>query len=228
MRTRRAVTIRVDRGLVELRSPRGRSEGLRSVWSTDDRDGPTALADVLARAREVGAGRTRDLRVVIETARVVFGERRGAADHVGVSVNEDVVGRYERVLRRRRAHGSARLHLGPILRLTSLRPDVPGAEEASSTVVVDRSIAAITLLVIDGGGIRWGRAAPAEDPEAALSALAEAARRTLGSDLGVARRVLVDVARHRDDRAQERSARRFAAAVTRSLADTAPARVGVR
>jgi hypothetical protein len=77
--------------------------------------------------------------------------------------------------------------------------------------IVDRSAAAVTVMLIDGATIRWARGAPAHDPTEAAAMLLRRAAEVVNGAYGLHWWHLEDVAAPADERQQRRESRELEA-----------------
>ncbi len=211
--------IRVDRGVIEVdvrRSLRSRNER-REVGTGVAPD--AALAQVFATSKLLRAGRAARTRVIIETSQVVYvAKPRGIGAHSGAAVLSDELGEgLVRAIACRRIRGPATLELGPLARVDEVRTSFGDLRAGGVGVVIDRSNAAVTVLVIGESGVLWARSVPSEDACLAVRLLIN---RAFGM-LHITQRArwwrLHDVASHADPRAMLRDASEFAAATASEL-----------
>jgi len=179
----RSATLRVDRDRIEVVAPGARASH-RGYWSVPDgSDAVDVLRDVLRTSPSLRPGRACRLRVIVESARATYTIQRsedgaGAVlDRVAVSIPADLLVRLETAVARRRVHGPATLEVGPLARVAdrarsgSVMPDGP----LGHGIIIDRSTAAVTVLVLVGASVSWVRGAPGDDDERAMTALVKAA-----------------------------------------------------
>ena len=168
-----SVTVRVDAGIVEVTARRlRRSVSDRTV--VDPRLEPgSALRQALETSPVLGSGRRTRLRVHLETERVVFRPDTNLGDERCVRPNlpADLLDGLEIALRRRRCRGPATLELGPLARAEATRPNWSGSPSEAVRLIVDRSNAAVSVMVLAETGLIWARAVPATDLDSAVPLL---------------------------------------------------------
>ena len=172
-----AATVRARSG----RAARGEVERFRGDGTAE------VVAEALRRARVLRTVRRVDLRVVLETARVVLRVRRpgagGSEDGVpipagadgtvlAVAVDDALLTEVRAGLARRPCCGRVRMELGPLVRAAEVL-DLGGSRlHGRPGVVVDVTRAAVTTIALDGTAVVAARAAPSQDLRAALAAVA--------------------------------------------------------
>jgi hypothetical protein len=223
---RSSATVRLDLGVVDVavrRSLRTRTERIALEPGTAPQ---AALASVLATSALLRPGSSLTLRVILETSRVVYVPARDSAPRVaaglretagcGVELTAELREGLARALGRRWVNGPATLELGPLVRADVARAARPLSTDGRG-VVVDRSDAAVTVLVIGASGLVWARSVPAADPGLAVRLLIDRARGLLGPGGRLSWWGLSDVASQGDAAAQRRHAREFEAAAAAEL-----------
>jgi len=227
MNQRSLATVRVDDGVAEVHAARF----LRSVTQRTSvpRGTPpeTALRQVLESSALLRTGRNVRMRVLVETPRTIFtiDPTRSARPTARAVVPDDLLAGLERAIVRRRTRGPASLELGPLVRAERAGPDVARLDPNGVGVIVDRSDAAVTVLLIAASGLLWGRSAPAREPALAARLLLDRARGQLAVGSEVRWWRLHDVAS--DDASDDRRIRsEFSAAASSELEGT-PLRVEV-
>jgi hypothetical protein len=174
-------TVRVDRDAVDVTARRRFRTATERIPIAPGRAVHDSLVHVLTTSPLLPAGRHVRLRVVLETPRAIFaqGVSDDSDDRARPVLPSDVLDVVEAAITRRRVRGPATLELGPLVRAdvlgdASLRPALDGFG-----AVVDRSDAAVTVLLIGPTGLAWGRAAPVDDPVLAARLLTDRARSQL-------------------------------------------------
>lgn len=181
-----AVDLVVEPGTVTIRArsgwlARAAVERVRGDGTAD------VLAEALRRARVLRTLRRVDLRVVLETARVVLRVRRpGAVGPEGgvripagtdgtvleVAVEDALLHEVRAGLARRPCCGRVRLELGPLVRAAEVLDLGGPGLDGRPGVIVDVTRAAVTVIQVDGTAVVAARAAPSQDLRAALTAVA--------------------------------------------------------
>ena len=181
-----AVDLVVEPGTVTVRArsgwaARGEVERVRGDGTAE------VLAEALRRARVLRTLRRVDLRVVLETARVVLRVRRpGSVGPEGgvripagtdgtvleVAVEDALLDQVRTGLARRPCCGRVRLELGPLVRAAEVLDLGGPGLEGRPGVIVDVTRAAVTVIQVDGTAVVAARAAPSQDLRAALTAVA--------------------------------------------------------
>lgn len=193
-----AVDLLLEPGLATVRPRTGR----RAAPAERFRGAEPALlvADAVRSSRHLRGLRAVDLRVVLETAAVLLRVRDAGARTVPAGTGHDlavVSGRtgsdgsvvdvgvpvaliadVAEGLRHRRCWGPVHVELGPLVRLGRLLARVGTAVEGRPGLVVDVTRVAVTVLTVRDGGLREGRAVPADDLRAALRAVTPHLRAT--------------------------------------------------
>lgn len=181
-----AVDLVVEPGTVTVRArsgwaARGEVERVRGDGTAE------VLAEALRRARVLRTLRRVDLRVVLETARVVLRVRRpGSVGPEGgvripagtdgtvleVAVEDALLDQVRTGLARRPCCGRVRLELGPLVRAAEVLDLGGPGLDGRPGVIVDVTRAAVTVIQVDGTAVVAARAAPSQDLRAALTAVA--------------------------------------------------------
>jgi len=174
-------TVRVDRDAVDVTARRRFRTATQHMPIEPGRAAHTALAHVLAASPLLPAGRHVRLRVVLETPRTIFAQAAsdGADDRVRPVLPPDLLDDVEAAIARRRVRGPATLELGPLVRADALGDASLRPASDDFGAIVDRSDAAVTVLLIGATGLAWGRAAPVDDPALAARLLIDRARSQL-------------------------------------------------
>jgi hypothetical protein len=173
-------TVRIDAGVIEVRAPRHlRSFTERRVIAPTATP-ESALADALTSSPLLPAGRRLRTEVVLETSRITFAVTTGVDDapKMRTALPRELLEGLERAIARRRVRGPATLELGPLVRADDAAADahVNVASEDRIGIIVDRSRAAVTVLLVGPHGLLWGRSAPADEPVLAARLLIDRAR----------------------------------------------------
>lgn len=217
--TPRVVSLRLDRDCVEVT---GTSFGRPRQERTSIPDGADpfeAVETVLRTSRLLRPGRACKLNVVVESARTVY---RTVGDPVTTSWSEDsrhievdlpdgLVDVLIPILARRRVHGSTSVIPGPVAR--ALRTMRSRLEEGTPGrgLIIDRSSAAVTVLIVGPAEIPWARGGPADDPVLAVELLVERAAGPITAGPRLDWWHLEDSARSGDGPDREREAKGFEA-----------------
>jgi hypothetical protein len=208
---RRRVRIRVDSDLVEVDGRRrGRqAKEFSSVAEGEDRF--EILDRVIRTSPLLRPGRACEFGVVIESPDIHYpvenGGPHGDDGKVRVVLPEIVGEVLEPIVARRRVHGDAWFAAGPALRAVDTVERRAQAGPIGRGIIVDRSSAALTVLLIDSARIRWARGAPAGDPSETAAILLRRLGEVIGGRYGIHWWHLEDVARPADERKQRREAR---------------------
>jgi hypothetical protein len=214
-------TVRVDRDAVDVTARRRFRTATERIPIAPGRAAHDSLAHVLATSPLLPGGRNVRLRVVLETPRTIFAEGGGGdADHrVRPVLPSDLLDAVEAAIARRRVRGRATLELGPLVRADVLVGACLRSSFDGLGAVVDRSDAAVTVLLIGPTGLAWGRAAPVDDPVLAARLLIDRARSQVPNADALRWWCLHDVASSEGADAARR-AREFEAAVASELEGT--------
>lgn len=217
VRLSRKVIIRVDRDAVEVRGERLRGP-LTERYSVDRGGDPYAvLESALASSRLLRPGRACEIGIHLESAstryRTVQGEAEHRSEDAGFHVVLPEVVRevLEPVLARRRVHGRAWFAAGPAVRAVETMRARNLAGGIGRGFIIDRSSAAVTVLLVDGATVRWARGAPADDPTDAAAHLLRRAGEVVNGAYGLHFWHLEDVASPDDERRRRREARELEA-----------------
>lgn len=213
----RQAFIRIDADAVEVRgrrSTRVRSERHPVLEGEDPLD---VLEDVLQTSPLLGPGRRCELGILLESPRILYRTHDGAGDDPGAGpemqavMPELMLEALEPILARRRMHGDAWFMPGPVERaFRTIRRQVD-ADSGGRGLIVDRSSAAVTVLLVDGGLVRWARGAPAEDPTETAAILIRRAIGPVDPQFGLDWWHLEDVASPGDERDRLLGAQAFEA-----------------
>lgn len=213
--TPRKVLIRVDRDAVEVSGTRlGRPSVER--WDVADGAEPYGVVEhALSSSRLLRPGRPCEIGIHVESSRTryVTSESMDAdADDVFEVVLPEVVREVlEPILARRRVHGAAWFASGPAWRAFASLKERLALGGIGRGLIVDRSSAAVTVLLVDDASVRWARGAAADEaPEVAALLLRRAAEVVAGAS-GLHWWHLTDVASPVDERQRRREAREFEA-----------------
>lgn len=208
----RRVRVRIDRDVIEVTGRRLGREA-REVHPVVEPDDPyTVLETVLARSALLRPGRACDLGLLVESPRTIYRTPEGEGDEradtnriepVLADLTRDVL---DRIVARRRVHGTAWCSSGPPRRVYEMLRENVERGPLGRGVVVDRSSAAVTVLLLEGVDIRWARGAPGDDPAETAALLLRRAARTPVARAGMSWWHLEDVARPGDERERARIA----------------------
>jgi len=217
---RREVTLRIDLDKVEVTGwtfGRHRQE-LTPVPEGGD---PFEVVEtVLATSPLLRPGRACDLSILVESERTVYRTIDGAEGEaqpmpgrrIEVELPDGLIDVLVPVLARRRVHGPTSLIAGPIERALRTMEARVDDRAIGRGLIIDRSSAAVTVLLVDQAQIPWARGGPARDAVQALELLVG---RAAGLASGRSRLDwwhLEDVATPADERTRRREKRGFEAA----------------
>lgn len=219
-RKRRVVSLRLDRDRVEVT---GTSLGRPRQERTSIPDGSDpyeAVETVLRTSRLLRPGRACKLDVVVESARTVYrtvGEAVGTSwsedsRHIEVVLPDGLVDVLIPILARRRVHGSTGVIPGPVVRALRTMRSRLEAGTPGRGLIIDRSSAAVTVLIAGPAEIPWARGGPADDPVLSVELLVERAAGPISAGPRLDWWHLEDVARAGDGPDREREAKGFEAA----------------
>lgn len=209
----RKVMIRVDSDAIEVSGHRLNRPVTERHGVASDEDRFEVLEDVVATSRLLRPGRRCDVGVIIESPSILYrtvdgeGEEHAGDGVLQVVMPEFVRGVLDPILARRRVHGTAWFAGGPARRtLLTLR-----ARAATGSIgrgfIIDRSTAAVTVLLVDDLGIRWARGAPADDPSEVAAHLLRRAAEVVNGAYGLHWWHLEDVSSPEDVRTRRRESR---------------------
>lgn len=213
----RSVDIRIDRDAVEVVGRR-RGAPAHERWDVPaDAEPYGVLEAALASSPLLRPGRRCEVGVHVESpfTRYLTGEDVDGSTTDGPRLDvlladgtRDVLAA---VLGRRRVHGRAWFGAGPAVRAVDMLRVRAAAGPIGRGLVVDRSSAAVTVLLVDGPTIRWARGAAADDPPEVASLLLRRAGEVVNGAYGLHWWHLEDVAAPPDDRRRRREQREFEA-----------------
>jgi len=232
--SRSIATVRLDVGIVDITAPRALRTASERLHVAPGTQPGAALADALARSRLLRPGRVRHTRVLLETSRVLFAAETGVVAgavaeggaRCGLTLARPLIAVLPQdlqtallgVLEHRRVSGPATVELGPLARAAAgLSPMDGTAAGTAAGLVIDRSNAAVTVLLLGKEGVLWGRSVPATDPLLAARLLIDRAQSLLPPAIGLRWWRISDVASHDDPRRVQRDAREFEAAAAAEL-----------
>jgi hypothetical protein len=214
---RRSVTIRLDRDVVEVSGRRLGSDVIESHPVTSADDVFDVLERTLSRSRLLRAGRACEVGVLLESPRTLYrtvqgeGEDESRDGRFEVVMPEVVSEILEPIIARRRVHGKAWFAAGPAIRAVDTMRRRAAVGPIGRGIIVDRSSAAVTVLLIDSTTIRWARGAPADDPTEVAAVLLRRVGEVVGGRYGLHWWHLEDVASPPDERDRRREARELEA-----------------
>jgi len=217
---RRRVTLRLDRDCVEVvGSVLGQPREERTVVA-DDADPFEILERVLRTSPLLRPGRACHLDVIVESERTLYrtvvreeGEPPPYAGRgMDVDLPDGLIDVLVPVLARRRVHGPTALIAGPIERTLRTMEARIDRGTMGRGLIIDRSSAAVTALIVDRARIPWARGGPAEEPIRAVELLVARAANIGAGNATLDWWHLEDVAAADDERARRREARGFEAA----------------
>jgi len=212
MRTlRRRVRIRIDADVVEL-DGRQRGRTIRELHRIpEDSDHLDVLERTIRSSRLLQPGRRCELGVLVESPHILYPvteDGPGVEDgRVAVVLPEMVIAALEPIVARRRAHGPAWFASGPALRAVETIERRASVGPIGRGIIVDRSSAAVTVLLVDSASIRWARGAPAGDPADVAAVLLRRLGEVIGGRYGIHWWHLEDVASPLDERQRRREHR---------------------
>lgn len=213
----RTVRIRIDRDVVEVDGRRlGRTRSER--WEVAETAEPFGVLESAVRASPLlRPGRACEIGISIESPRTLYrtvqgtGESRAEDGRFDVVLPDGVCDVLEPILARRRVHGRAWFAPGPAKRAVATIRARAAVGSIGRGLIVDRSSAAVTVLLIDGPTIRWARgASPGDAPDTAAVLLRRAGEVVNGA-YGLNFWHLEDVARPADEARRRREQREFEA-----------------
>jgi len=216
-RVTRKVLIRLDRDAVEVSGLRRRTP-VQERYDVEHGGDPYAvLESALATSRLLRPGRPCEVGIHFESPHTLYhppsgdGDDPSANDAVTVIMPEVVREVLEPILARRRVHGGAWFAAGPAHRAYSTLKDRLSAGVMGRGFIVDRSSAAVTVLLVEDAVIRWARGVPGDDPVEAASVLLRRAAEVVNGAYGLHWWHLEDVASPSCERRRRREAREFEA-----------------
>lgn len=216
---RREVSLRLDRDCVEVT---GTSLGRPLHERTSISDGSDAfetVENVLRASRLLRPGRACKLDVVVESPRTVYRTVEGAVGptrseserHIEVELPDGLIDVLVPILARRRVHGPTRVIPGPVARaIRTMRSRIDGGAVGCG-LIIDRSSAAVTILIVEPAEIPWARGGPADDPTRAVELLVDRAASLIAGRSRLDWWHLEDVASPADERTRRREAHEFEA-----------------
>jgi len=174
--------VRVDMGTVDISARRRLRERHERIVVDPDRGPVESLTHALATSQLLRPGRSLRTRVLLETARVIYGAggmRRGPA--CTAALPSDLRAALQRAVDRRRVRGGATLEIAPLARAAAAHATCADAEADMRAIVVDRSHAAVTVLLLGASGLHWARSVPSDDPAVAVRLLVDRALQVAGA-----------------------------------------------
>lgn len=216
-RLSRRVVIRLDVDAVDVRGRRrGRdvSERYRVGAAEDPYE---VLEGCLRTSSLLRPGRRCEIGIELESAHTLYRTVQGDDQHRSEDgalhiVLPEVVGEVlEPILARRRVHGPAWFAAGPASRASATLRRRAAVGGIGRGFIVDRSSAAVTVMLIDGATVRWARGAPADEPTEVAAVLLRRAAEVVNGAYGLHWWHLEDVASPADERAGRRVARELEA-----------------
>lgn len=217
---RREVTMRIDRDAVEVFGSflgRSRKECTPVPVGADVFE---VAETVLGTSSLLRPGRECQLDIVVESERTVYRTVDGAEGEaqpmpgrrIEVDLPDGLVDVLVPVLSRRRVHGPTSLIAGPIERTLRTMEARIDHGKVGRGLIIDRSSAAVTVVLVDEARIPWARGGPAQDPLRAVELLVGRAAALASCRSRLDWWHLEDVAVLSDERARHREARGFEAA----------------
>ena len=212
-------TVRLDVGVVDVTARRLLRVHGQRIAVEPETTPDVALAHTLRSSSLLRPGRAVTTRVLLETPQVVYGavDSGGRSHRPNATVPTALRDGLIRAVARRRVRGPATLELAPLARAQEARDSFGDLEHNGLGVIVDRSNAAVSILVVGLSGLVWARSVPADDPGLAARLLIDRARGLLGSRVELRWWRLHDVASDEDERTASRAAREFSAAAAAEL-----------
>jgi len=178
--------VRLDAGLVEIRTRWSRRERSERILVPPQMHPDVALTGALRRSRLLRPGRNFRTRILLETPHVIHVEEPGAGRDVVTRcvLPAELQDRLLAAAAHRRVRGPATLGLGPLARADAACHEVGIGMQAPDEVgvIIDRSNAAVTILLLSVAGLLWARSVPSDDPAIAVALLAARARDVLARD----------------------------------------------
>ena len=217
---RRTVNVRLDRDCVEVSGiVLGASRHERTAIP-DGSDPYEALETVLQKSRLLRAGRACRLDIDVESARMVYrtseppdgGLGAGGGPGIDVEFPDGLLDVLVPILGRRRVHGTVGVRPGPAARAIRMMRARIEQGATGRGLIIDRSSAAITVLVLDPADIPWARGGPADDPILAVELLVDRAAGMIAGRSRIDWWHLADVASPEDVLTRRRDASGFEAA----------------
>lgn len=215
-RWKRTVSVRVDVDAVEVSGQRlGRPVSER--WDVPmGGESYGVLENAVGSSGLLRPGRPCALGVHVESPRTRYrtadegaaGPAGGGLDVVLADGTRDVLAA---ILGRRRVHGRAWFGAGPAIRALDVLEARAQAGPIGRGLIVDRSSAAVTVLLVDGATVRWARGAPADDAPEVAAILLRRASEVVNGAYGLHWWHLEDVAAPADERRGRRDQREFEA-----------------
>jgi len=213
----RRTLIRIDSDVLEVRGERlGKPRAERYDFAEGD-DPFDMLEAALRDSTLLRPGRPCEVGVRIESARTVYrtvqgeGESLSPDGEIHVQLPEGMRDALAPILARRRVYGPAWIGAGPASRALATMRARAAVGGIGRGFIVDRSAAAVTVMLIDGATIRWARGAPAHDPTEAAAMLLRRAAEVVNGAYGLHWWHLEDVAAPADERQQRRESRELEA-----------------
>lgn len=213
---KRSVSVRVDVDAIEVTGERlGRPAGER--WDVPADALPFGVLETaIGSSRLLRPGRPCTVGVHVESPRTRYLTGAGGAEHVAGAGLDVVLADGTRdvlaaILGRRRVHGRAWFGAGPAIRALSVLSARSRQGPIGRGLIVDRSSAAVTVLLVDGTTVRWARGAPAEDAPDVATILLRRAGEIVNGSYGLHWWHLEDVAAPTDERRRRREQREFEA-----------------
>lgn len=217
VRMSRKVIIRIDRDAVEVRGQGLRGPSTERYGVEQDADPYDVLDDALSSSRLLRPGRKCEVGVLLESSATLYRTVQGEGEHRSddgtfqVVLPEVVRDVLEPVLARRRVHGRAWFAAGPAVRAVETMRARNQAGGIGRGFIIDRSSAAVTVMLIDGATVRWARGAASDDPTDAAAHLLRRAGEVVNGAYGLHFWHLEDVASPDDERRRRREARELEA-----------------
>lgn len=217
---RRNVDVRLDRDCVEVAGTVLGAARHERITIPDGSDPYEALETVLQTSRLLRPGRACRLEISIESPRIVYRTPEapdgtiGAAGGPGIEVEfpDGLLDVLVPILGRRRVHGTAGVMPGPGARAIRMMRARLEHGVTGRGLIIDRSSAAVTVLIVDPGAIPWARGGPADDPIRAVELLVDRAASIIAGRSRIDWWHLEDVASPDDARTRRRDASGFEAA----------------
>lgn len=216
-RLRRKVLVRLDTDAVEVRGERVRGPRTEHYPVPDGSDRFEVLERVIATSPLLRPGRACEVGIQLESAQTRYltvqgeGSSRSEDGRFTIVLPEVTREVLEPILARRRVHGTAWFAAGPAARAAATISERAKVGGVGRGIIVDRSSSAVTVLLIDGGTVRWARGAPAHEATEAAAHLLRRVVQVVDGAYGLHFWHLEDVAAPADHRRRNREAREFEA-----------------
>jgi hypothetical protein len=200
----RRVRVRIDDDVIEVDASRRSRSAKERHEVAEGEDRFDVLDRTIRSSRLLRPGRRCEFGVLVESPRILYPvteDGPGVEDgRVKVVLPEMVRDVLEPIVARRRVHGPAWFAAGPALRAVDTIERRAAVGPIGRGIIVDRSSAAVTVLLVDAARIRWARGAPADDPADVAAVLLRRLGEVISGRYGIHWWHLEDVARPSDER----------------------------